>query len=276
MWRKFWQHFLSDQTVLARIADTVLWLGQELWCDQLVEIGPGQWVLTRLIVDSFRTVRLMEIDTTLESYLTPFEVSHPDLQIVWWDVLQQNHPHPSPLPTAPLGEGESLEYSETLVVGNLPYYITSPIFRKFFVDSDVPGGVFLIQKEVAQKIATDTKQKSYLRWLLNYGYDIEYNFLVSATAFDPPPKVQSAVVSFRKKKNPHPGPLPKGEGECSNIDFDRMVEFLDIVSQYTRKTMRKIRKMRKDDLESFVLPDELEMKRVQELTREEMRMILNR
>lgn len=203
----------------------------------------------------------MEIDTTLESYLTPFETSHPDLQIVWGDVLK----------------AKILKLkAKSLIVGNLPYYITSPIFRKFFVDSDAPGGVFLIQKEVAQKIATNTKQKSYLRRLLNYGYDVEYNFLVSATAFDPPPKVQSAVVSFRKKKNPHPGPLPKGEGECSNIDFDRMVQFLDIVSQYTRKTMRKIWKMRKDDLEDFNLPEELEMKRVQELTRAQMSQILKK
>jgi len=125
-----------------------------------------------------------------------------------------------------------------------------------------PGGVFLIQKEVGQKIATDAKQKSYLRWLLNYEYNITFEFIVSATAFDPPPKVQSAVVSFRKK-------------EKVDIDFSRMIQFLDIVSQYTRKTLRKIWKIRESDLVSFTLPSELEGKRVQELERGEMFEILS-
>ena len=263
MGKKFGQHFLSDKPVLDRIADTVLWLQVELWCESLVEVGPGQWVLTKLIVDNFSTVRLLEIDKVLKPYLTPFTSSHLDLEIIRWDVLNN--------------KDTGIVIQDTLVVGNLPYYITSPIFRKFFCPSErtaawlplppsmgsYPGGVFLIQKEVAQKIATDAKQKSYLRWLLNYEYDITFEFIVSATAFDPPPKVQSAVVSFRRK-------------EKVDIDFPRMIQFLDVVSQYTRKTLRKIWKMRKKDLESFTLLSELEGKRVQELGWEEMSQILSK
>jgi 16S rRNA (adenine1518-N6/adenine1519-N6)-dimethyltransferase len=69
---------------------------------------------------------------------------------------------------------------KTLVVGNLPYYITSPIFRKFFEDHQFTGGVFLIQKEVAEKIMTNAHKKSYLRWLLNNHYEIDYCFTVPA------------------------------------------------------------------------------------------------
>ena len=66
---------------------------------------------------------------------------------------------------------------KTLVVGNLPYYITSPILRKFFThpDTDIPdmtqqfaGGIFMVQDEVGQKVRSDATKKSFLRWLLNY------------------------------------------------------------------------------------------------------------
>lgn len=261
MGKKFWQHFLSDTKVLFDIAETVLWLQQELWTSHLIEIGPGQWVLTKLIIDSFEKVRLLEIDKELAPYIEPLINSHEDADIIRGDVLKCKE--------------SGVDISTTLVVGNLPYYITSPIFRKFFCPEersaaglplppsmgDYPWWVFLIQKEVAQKLATDAKQKSYLRWLLNYSYDIQLNFIVPATAFDPPPKVQSAVVSFRKKKN-------------EEIDFGRMIAFLDIVSQYTRKTLRKIWKMRWDDLVSFTLPAELENNRVQELGRDDLQNII--
>lgn len=271
MGQKFGQHFLSDTRVLFAIAETVSWLQQELWVSQLIEIGPGQWVLTKLIIDDFETVRLLEIDKALELYLEPLVWWHTDADIIWGDVLKC--------------KDIGIDISNTLVVGNLPYYITSPIFRKFFCVQEkiaywlqvplsmweYPGGVFLIQKEVAEKIKTITKQKSYLRWLLNYAYDIELNFIVPAIAFDPPPKVQSAVVSFRRNSPPNPLSLKGGE----RPDFTRMVEFLDIVSQFTRKTLRKIWKMRADDLASFILPPELEGKRVQELDWEELSQILD-
>ena len=70
---------------------------------------------------------------------------------------------------------KKLQTSRTLIVGNLPYYITSPIFRKFFEGKqDYPGGVFMIQDEVAQKLKSDADKKSYLWWLINYAYDVTY------------------------------------------------------------------------------------------------------
>ncbi len=247
MGKKFGQHFLKDKLVLDNIAEIVFETKKELWCDSLIEIGPGQGVLTKLIIQEFEKVTLLEVDGTLEKYLDPFVSSHANLDIVRWDVLKNK---------------SKIDVS-SLMVWNLPYYITSPIFRKFFVEQSCIWGVFLIQKEVGEKIKTITKQKSYLRRLLNYWYTIEYCFIVSATAFDPPPKVQSAVVKLTKK-------------EKENIDFDRMIQFLEIVSQYTRKTLRKIRKMREEDLQWFILPKELEGKRLQELNRENMSEILKK
>lgn len=126
-------------------------------------------------------------------------------------------------------------------MGNLPYYITSPIFRKFFVDPLIAnggvgggaGGVFLIQHEVAEKIATQATKKSYLWWLLNVYYNVEYCFLVPARCFTPPPNVESAVVKLIKKDT----------HELTHEQFQRMIQFLDIVSPYKRKTLGKIMKI---------------------------------
>ena len=81
-------------------------------------------------------------------------------------------------------------------MGNLPYYITSPIIRKFFADgvSTIPCGVIMIQKEVGDKIKTDAHKKSYLWRLLNYAYQVEYTQTVPPSAFSPAPKVHSCVL----------------------------------------------------------------------------------
>ncbi len=163
--------------------------------------------------------------------------------------------------------------SKTLVVGNLPYYITSPILRKFFVDnvtefwlgSEYSGGVFLVQKEVAEKIITAAKKKSYLRRLLNYNYQIDYCFTVASTFFTPPPKVDSAVIKIEHMWAKLP--LEK---------FQRLLRLLDIISPYKRKTLGKIRKMENDRLFEFnkELPAELNGKRLEEISRDEMKVML--
>jgi 16S rRNA A1518/A1519 N6-dimethyltransferase RsmA/KsgA/DIM1 with predicted DNA glycosylase/AP lyase activity len=93
--------------------------------------------------------------------------------------------------------------------------------------------VFLIQKEVADKIKTDAKKKSYLRRLLNNRYTIEYLFTVAPESFDPPPKIDSAVVQLKREKNE----------QLNNEKYVRMLDFLDLVSPYKRKTLGKIQKM---------------------------------
>jgi 16S rRNA (adenine1518-N6/adenine1519-N6)-dimethyltransferase len=93
----------------------------------------------------------------------------------------------------------AIDRSTTLIVGNLPYYITSPILRQFFEHDSFIGGVFLIQKEVAEKIMTEAPKKSYLWRLLNNHYDVRYCFTVKPKCFNPPPKVDSAVISLTRK-----------------------------------------------------------------------------
>lgn len=147
MGQKFWQHFLADKDVLDNIADAVLWLKKELWCTDLIEIGPGKWILTELIIQDFEWVKLLEVDSSLKPFISRLIDSHKNAEVIRWDVLKR--------------ESKDFESDKRpLVVGNLPYYITSPIFRKFFLEQSHIGGIFLIQNEVADKISTLAKKKS--------------------------------------------------------------------------------------------------------------------
>jgi 16S rRNA (adenine1518-N6/adenine1519-N6)-dimethyltransferase len=126
----------------------------------------------------------------------------------------------------------------------------------------LPGGVFLIQKEVGEKIMTAATKKSYLRWLLNNQYDVFYEFTVPPQVFTPPPKVDSAVVSFVRKDKPI---LMK------NDDLQKMRRVLDIISPYKRKTLGKIQKLCGS---SINIPTHLWSRRLEELGWDEMKEIL--
>ncbi len=241
-----WQHFLSDESVLQQIVDTVTFAKEKFGTPDCLEIGPGWGALTEFLIPLFQKKVLFEMDERLEKGLK--KISDDNTQIIWWDVLVS----------------DVTSYKWYLVVWNLPYYITSPIFRKFFEEkTDFPWWVFLIQKEVGEKIATTTKKKSYLWWLINYYYTIEYCFTVDKNAFTPPPKVQSAVVMFSKREK-----IPA-------VPLKRVLVFLEIVSQYSRKTLGKIQKMRIDDFVVwwFSLPENCRSKRLEELWREEIEII---
>lgn len=163
------------------------------------------------------------------------------MEIIRGDFLQQDLSH--------------YDQSTTLVVGNLPYYITSPIFRKCFEVNSFLGGIFLIQKEVATKIMTDARKKSYLRWLLNNNYQIDSCFTVPSVAFNPPPKVESAVVRFKTSNH-----------KLQTHEYIKMLEILDKISPYKRKTLGKIGKM-----VSLAIPEALQGMRLEELGWEGMK-----
>ena len=85
----------------------------------------------------------------------------------------------------------------------------------------------MIQKEVAEKIVATAPKKSFLRWLINYAYTVEYCFSVPPKAFNPPPKVTSAVIRLS----------PKKEDNIPTLSYDDMLAFLDQYSPYKRKTL---------------------------------------
>jgi len=170
-------------------------------------------------------------------------------QIIFADVLE----------TKPqdLLESKSLSPSQTVVVGNLPYYITSPILRKFFGygKQDWSAGFFMMQKEVGDKIHSDAGKKSYLRWLLNHSYDVRYAKTVPAKAFRPAPRVQSCLIALTRKEHPWP------------VTMDVLLEFLEVFAPFSRKTMGKIAKMTKTH---FLVPEDVAKKRLEDCTIEDI------
>lgn len=175
------QHFLTDQSVARAIVASLQSEGSVL------EVGPGMGVLTQYLLENERIgLRVVEIDSESVRYLLEhYPVLAPDLLEA--DFLK--------MPLEKVFDGD---FS---VIGNFPYNISSQIFFKILDYKDrVPEVVCMIQKEVAERIATPPGSKTYgiLSVLLQAWYDIEYLFTVSSGAFFPPPKVTSAVIRLKR------------------------------------------------------------------------------
>ena len=242
MWSYLGQNFLVDTKVQNYIADKVRQIYQENALEWIVEIWPWKWAITKKIKDISDNFFVVEKDLKMKEYLE--QILFPN-QIKFIDVLEVN-----------IRDFLDIDFSKILIVGNLPYYITSPIFRKFFGDwkCEFAGGFFMIQDEVGQKIQTIAEKKSYLWWLINYWYDVIYHKTVGAKSFNPSPKVKSCLVEFKKKER------------LENVDFEKLVEFLDLYIPFSRKTLWAINKiLAKQGKKYFNFPLELSWKRVEEL-----------
>lgn len=217
-----WQNFLADEVVLQAITEEVKGFVEAANPTTLIEIWPGKWALTKHIQNLTQQTILVEFDEKLVHYLQHHDLLADHTTIINEDVLKRD---PTKYQVA----------EKSLIVWNLPYYITSPILRKFFEKSspDRLGGVFLIQKEVAQKLEYSSSKKSFLWWLINYSYRVEYCFDVPAAAFDPAPKVTSSVIRI----------TPKDKSTIPELDFDRLRIFLDLYNQFKRKTLWKSAKI---------------------------------
>lgn len=264
-----WQNFLTDSTYTIFIAKKVADFCDRYGLQQCIEIGPGKGALTKKLIQHLnKPLLLLEKDETLLEQLektiqlalekTDQPAKHKPI-IKMGDALQFNVASE----LKEIGQTEQ----KTIVVGNLPYYITSPLLTKFFGwwDANFPVWVFMVQKEVADKIKTDAEKKSYLWRLLNYQYEVTYLKTVPAKAFTPAPKVQSAVFSLVSKKligKPTVG-----------FSYQKMIELLDKISMYKRKTLWKSRKMA--GLRGiYNLPEDLAGKRLEEIGLEDMERIL--
>ena len=177
------QHFLTDLSVSRRIADSLL--AEER--TDVLEVGPGMGVLTRFLLERPEiALRAVEIDRESVDYLL---LHYPELNgaLIEADFLRLRL--------------ENFFPGNFFVIGNFPYNISSQIFFKILDYRErVPQVVCMIQKEVAERIAEKPGSKTYgiLSVLLQAWYDIEYLFTVGPGAFNPPPKVQSAVIRLRR------------------------------------------------------------------------------
>ena len=246
MWTYLGQNFLVDKRYILKIVDAIKKTTEKYLDKKIgIEIWPWRGAITKYLVDFFDKLLLFEKDESLKDFLD-FWIWN--IKIYFWDFLKQN--------LEQVLQKEDIQ--EAIIFWNLPYYITSPIFKKIVENQKYfPAGVFMIQKEVADKIKTNASKKSYLWWIVNYFYDVEYLFSVPPKAFKPAPKVVSAVVRFVEKD------------KIPDINFQKMLSFLDLVSWYKRKTLGKIFKILakegKIDLENVDLNDSIFWKRLEEL-----------
>ncbi|MBE6341345.1 MAG: 16S rRNA (adenine(1518)-N(6)/adenine(1519)-N(6))-dimethyltransferase RsmA [Bacteroidales bacterium] len=183
------QHFLTDLSIAQRIVGAM----DNLTCRDVVEIGPGMGVLTQYLLP--RTdidLQLIEIDHESVEYLQ--QELHVDPKIiVEGDFLRIN--------LAELCGGRPFT-----VIGNFPYNISSQIFFHILDYKDlVPCVVCMLQREVAQRLASPPGNKDYgiLSVFLQAYYDIEYLFTVNEGVFSPPPKVKSGVIRLRRNGVQH-------------------------------------------------------------------------
>ena len=176
--KRFGQHFLTDDSVLDGIVRAIAPRPGEA----LVEIGPGLGALTDPLVQRCERLTVVELDRDLAARLR----KRPELNVVEADALKVDF--------AALADaaGQKLR-----VVGNLPYNISSPIlFHLAGAAAHVVDQHFMLQKEVVDRMAAGPGSKTYgrLSVMLQWRYDIEALFDVPPEAFDPPPRVESAVV----------------------------------------------------------------------------------
>ena len=187
------QHFLRDPRVLDRIASS-LGIQPGQW---VVEIGPGRGALTERLLSTGARVLAIEIDSQLANFLKDRFRESKALEVVHGDILEVN-----------LEELIGARSSEGITVtGNLPYYITSPIVRRIFqVHERVSAALLLVQKEVADRIVAGkgTRDYAYLSVLCQLYAEPKLLFRVPASAFQPPPKVTSALVQLDMRADIRP------------------------------------------------------------------------
>jgi 16S rRNA (adenine1518-N6/adenine1519-N6)-dimethyltransferase len=181
--KKFGQNFLKDNNILRKINEVI----NPQKDDKIIEIGPGEGALTKLLSNSGADVTAIEIDKRVIEHL---KETFPEVKIINQDFLEIDLTH--------------FGSSDLRIVGNIPYNITSPIIFKLIENYYlILDAVFMVQYEVAKRMTAKKGTKDYgiLSVLLSYFADTEFCFKVSPNVFYPKPKVFSAVVRIKFKKN---------------------------------------------------------------------------
>ena len=188
--KKFGQNFLKDNSVVKRIVDLCDITNKDL----VIEVGPGGAILTKELSKVSKQVLAYEIDTDLKDELQKKLSDSSNVDIIFEDFLNSDIRK----------DIEKYDYDNVFFVSNVPYYITTPIIMKL-INSNVRFKkiCMMVQKEVADRFSTSAGNKSYgsITVLLNYFYDVNYEFFVSRDEFIPAPNVDSAIVSFVEKDN---------------------------------------------------------------------------
>ena len=209
--KRFGQHFLVDESVIDRIVDAI----DPKPGQAIVEIGPGRGALTGPLLARCETLTVIELDRDLAARLR----RTPSLEVVEADVLDVDF--------AALAAAASAK--KLRVVGNLPYNISTPILFHLLDASDViVDQHFMLQKEVVARMAAAPGNKDYgrLTVMLQWRYEIEPLLDVPPESFDPPPRVDSAVLRMT--------PLPRRD----DVDPTLLREIVTVGFSQRRKLLR--------------------------------------
>lgn len=213
--KRFGQNFLVDGNVIDQIVAAV----HPRPGERIVEIGPGQGALTARLAERVDHLRVIELDRDLVPWLKVQFERHSDFELFQADALKFDF-------ASLVHEGQPLR-----IVGNLPYNISTPlIFHLLTFTGQVQDMHFMLQKEVVKRMAAGPGAKAYGRLgiMVQYYCEVEALFEVPPSAFEPAPKVDSAVVRL----TPH-AELPF---KADNIrTFEKLV---NVAFQQRRKTLR--------------------------------------
>jgi 16S rRNA (adenine1518-N6/adenine1519-N6)-dimethyltransferase len=227
--QKLGQHFLTSGRTLERIARAAC--GDHV--PLAVEIGPGRGALTEKLLEHADRVAAIELDPALAEHLRQ---RFSEVTLLEGNAL----------------EADWSQWGAGVLTGNLPYYIATPLISRYLRDpGPLTPAVFLIQKEVAERITAKpgTRDYGYFSVECQYLARTELLFTVPPGAFQPPPKVDSAVIRLTPKSAP--------------ADADAFLRFVSLCFRQKRKTLR-------NNLRGFYDPPPDISRRAEELTVDEL------
>ena len=209
--KRFGQNFLTDRAVIDAIVDAI----NPLPGQTVVEIGPGLMALTQPLVERLGKLSVIELDRDLAVRLR----THPQLDVVESDVLKVDF----------RALAQRLGVAKLRVAGNLPYNISSPILFHLLEQVDVVEDQhFMLQKEVIDRMVAAPATSDYgrLTVMLQWRYAMENVLFVPPESFDPPPKVDSAVVRMVPRAQP------------AQLDARLLEELVRVAFSQRRKILR--------------------------------------
>jgi len=184
--KKYGQNFLQNEDILNKIID----LFEVDESSKIVEVGPGDGALTKKLLYKDVPVIAFEIDESLKQFLD--KIKNNNFKVIYKDFLTINL-------------NDYFDKKDKLFfVANIPYYITTPIITKFIDDDIIPEVMILmVQKEVGERLSAKPKTREYgaITAILNYYFDITYEFTVDRKEFYPIPNVDSCIIKLSKKSN---------------------------------------------------------------------------
>ncbi len=213
--KRFGQHFLADDAIIHEIVRAI----DPRPGQTMVEIGPGLAALTQPLVERLGRLVVVELDRDLAARLR----AHPQLEVIESDVLALDWR------ALAVRLGGLADSTKLRVVGNLPYNISSPILFALLAVADlVQDQHFMLQKEVVDRMVAPPSGSDYgrLSVMLQWRYEMEQVLWVGPESFDPPPRVDSAVVRMRPLEHP------------PQVDAALLSELVQVAFSQRRKLMR--------------------------------------